>query len=568
MTEGRTPNSNTGARRQLGRYEIVEHLATGGMAEIYKAYTAKHRPFIIKKVLPEYATNEDFVKMFVDEAKISLSLKHPNIVRVLDLGQMEGTYYLAMEYVFGQDLGSLLKKSLESRVHIPIDAACYIIMQCCRGLDYAHNSKDSFGNSVSIVHRDISPPNILVSFNGEAKILDFGIAKAVSAMDKSQTRSGVLKGKFCYMSPEQARGEALNHLSDVFSIGIVLHELLTSKSLFYTKDEIETLERVRKAEVPPPSKIRKGVPKALDKIVLQALQLKKTKRTQGCGALADALHLFLKENYPRTDARSVAKVLRSLFHADFSLRMNTARKEGWRDIFISGAADEDILFDKTLDSPSQIGGRQIIVQEEISWINRLLYDPKTSKKFFSTLKAAGFLIGFGVLSFFAWKNGLFDQSYQMAKEVYLKNFSKDKPGPIIAEQKKEEILKADKAEPGSFAFFLQESKKAEDSENFSEAVNWLNKAIRINRFDLNVLIRRNFLLIRMGDYRESCHWFSTESEVPKRDKIFAQALCREAQGDKNGAIQTYQDYIKNFPSDERNPKIKQVVESLSNKENN
>lgn len=368
--------------QKFGRYQILEHLATGGMAKIYKASTSNGRIFTLKKVLQEYAQNEDFLRMFLEEAKISLIMKHPQIVRVLDFGQLDGSYYLAMEYVFGKDLGSFLKRSYESKTAVPVDIACHIIRQCCRALEYAHTLTDSFGQSRSVVHRDISPPNILLSYNGEAKILDFGIAKAIRLSSMGHTRSGVLKGKFCYMSPEQARGENLNHQSDLFSLGIVFHELLTSQSLFYSQDEIETLERVRKADVQPPSSYRNDVPKELDRILLKMMAPKLKHRYQSAREIERELQSFLKEHYPRTDDRNVAKCMRSMFRKDFQFRGPQAKQEGWKDLLVSGGADDELLLDRSADkTQGKVQLRQATGEIAIPWWTRLIYDPKINRRF-------------------------------------------------------------------------------------------------------------------------------------------------------------------------------------------
>lgn len=574
-SKSKTPISKeiTGSRlrpkEKLGRYEIIEHLATGGMAQIYRARSSDRKPYIIKKVLPEYARNEEFIKMFLEEAKISLSLKHPHIVRVTDFGQTDGSYYLAMEYVFGQDLGSLLKKSLEKRSYVPIEVACHIIMQCCLGLDYAHHLNDSFGNSVSIVHRDISPPNVLVSYNGEAKILDFGIAKAIHALQGKQTRSGVLKGKFCYMSPEQARGEALNRQSDLFSIGIVLHELLTTRSLFYTPDEIETLERVRKADVQPPSKWRKDCPKALDKIVLRALQPKLSKRYQSCAEMAQQLHSFLQEYYPRTDHRTVAKLTRQLFRQDFKIRGDVARKENWKDVLVSGAADDDMLLDRTLDSPSSssISQRSFnITKTEISWWDRLVYDPKTSQKFFKTVKAAAVVLGLGVASIFAWQTGAFKQAYQWSYAQYESISSPSQQDST--NMSSENSSNSTDVATGSFADWMNKTRQAKEKGDYASALHSVEKALRINRFDSSAQREKNFIKIQLGYTKEACEWFQKEPEVTENDRLMARAQCAQASGENQKALLYYNDFMRRFPSDNRVKEIRQVVESIIEKEKN
>ena len=207
--------------------------------------------------------------MFIDEAKISVELQHPNIVQIYDFGRIAENYFIAMECVEGKDVKGILRKLAERRVMLPMEYAVYIAHEMCKGLDYAHKRTDMQGDPLGIIHRDVSPSNILVSYSGEVKVADFGIAKAqISAYN---TKGGVLKGKFEYMSPEQARGETLNHQADIFATGIILHEMLTGRRLFKSDSDIRTLERIKAVDVQPPSQINPSIPKRLDAIVMKAL---------------------------------------------------------------------------------------------------------------------------------------------------------------------------------------------------------------------------------------------------------------------------------------------------------
>lgn len=547
--------SPTPPPEKFGRYEIIEHLATGGMAEIYKARTIHSQALIIKKVLPAYNKNEDFIQMFLEEAKISLGLKHPQIIRVLDFGQLDGSYYLAMEYVFGKDLGSLLKRSLEKRVYLPIEVACQIVVQCARALDYAHHLSDYMGNSVSVIHRDVSPPNILVSFNGEAKILDFGIAKAVNTLQGSQTRSGVLKGKFCYMSPEQARGEPLNHQSDLFSLGIVLHELLTTKSLFYAGDEIQTLERVRNAKVEAPSKGRKEIPRELDQIVLKALQPKLSKRYNSCREFADALQGFLKKHYPRADQRNVAKIVRHLFQEEFHRRSADERQNGWKDIFVSGAADDGLLLDRdfTIDSDTLSKARTAPIR--ISWWARLLYDPKVNLKFIRNLRYGSLgaaLLAAGII-FYQSESYREFKTYLSEQQNPLPQNLEPRTPPSTAQQLPDE---------GSFAFYIQQADRYEQRGDIPNTIRSLRKALHINRFDQSLRLRYEFLRVGTADWKEACDWLLTNQELLASDRLFAQALCAEKQGQAQRALGYYNDYLQRFPRDSRNSQIQLSIKEL------
>ncbi|MCA9689515.1 MAG: serine/threonine protein kinase, partial [Myxococcales bacterium] len=229
---------------QFGPYKLVERISVGGMAEVYKAVETGvegfERTVAVKRILPHIAEDEEFITMFKDEAKIAGQLTHSNIAQIYNLGQQDDSFYIAMEYVAGKDARSIFTRCQQKNRPMPLAQACFIVMKVCEGLDYAHNKKDKQGRSLNIVHRDVSPPNILVSYDGEVKLIDFGVAKAAGRV--SRTQAGILKGKFGYMSPEQVRGMPLDRRSDVFALGVVLYELLTGTRLFQGETDFATLE--------------------------------------------------------------------------------------------------------------------------------------------------------------------------------------------------------------------------------------------------------------------------------------------------------------------------------------
>jgi len=259
---------------RFGQYEILERIAAGGMAELYKARRSGVEGFqkivAIKKILPHLADNEEFITMFADEAKLAAQLNHPNIVHIFDLGKIEaGGYFIAMEFVEGRELRALLQSAREVGTPLPPPLAVYIASKVASALDYAHRRRDAEGRELNIVHRDVSPPNILISYEGDIKLCDFGIAKAASKA--SQTQSGALKGKVQYMSPEQAWGWPIDSRSDLFSLGAVLFEMLTEQKLFRGDTDLGVLEKVRAAQVVAPSMVNPEVPRSLDAIALKAL---------------------------------------------------------------------------------------------------------------------------------------------------------------------------------------------------------------------------------------------------------------------------------------------------------
>jgi serine/threonine protein kinase len=279
----------------FGKYYLVDHIATGGMAEIYKAKTFGHGGFenllVIKRILPHIGEKQDFVDMFIDEAKVSVALQHPNIVRLYDFGKLLDNYFMAMECVDGKDVRQVLRQLARNGVYLPFRFAAYIALETCKGLQYAHDKCDVDGNPYGIVHRDISPSNVLVSYEGEVKVADFGIAKAES--NAYETKDGVLKGKFEYMSPEQAAGVPIDHRSDVFSLGIIFYEMLTGRRLFKTDSDTATLKKIRDEDVPAPSLVKPDVPPALEAIALKALRRDLGECYDSAGEMANDLRDYL-----------------------------------------------------------------------------------------------------------------------------------------------------------------------------------------------------------------------------------------------------------------------------------
>ncbi|MBI2569696.1 MAG: protein kinase [Candidatus Schekmanbacteria bacterium] len=290
--------------RPFGKYLLLEKIAVGGMAEVFKAKQLGLEGFeklvAIKRILPHLSDNNDFVTMFIDEAKVAAQLTHQNICQIYDLGEQDGAYFLAMEYISGQDLKAVIERGKDKEAPLTPQHAALITSKLAAGLDYAHRQKDLEGRDLNIVHRDISPQNILISYEGEVKLIDFGIAKAASKV--SITRTGALKGKILYMSPEQAQGLPIDKRSDIFSLGTLLFEMLTSRRLFMAKTEHAILEKVRDAKVLPPSSFNKIVPRELDRIILKALQKNTAERYQSAAEMQRDLDLFLLQSTNRSPA--------------------------------------------------------------------------------------------------------------------------------------------------------------------------------------------------------------------------------------------------------------------------
>jgi len=287
-------------KNQFGEYQLLGLIARGGMAEIYKAKKKGVKGFekviAIKKILSGYGEDNNYIEMFVDEAKIAAELSHPNIVQIYDFGRKDDYYFIAMEYVMGKDLRLILRKLRERDENLPVELSVYIIMKILEALEYAHSAKDSKGKELKIVHRDVSPPNILVSYNGDIKLTDFGVSKAT--IKEHQTISGALKGKLLYMSPEQAKGEKdIDYRSDIYSVGIILFELITGEKLFLDSTEMGVLKKVQEGKVIKPSDISKDIDKELEKIILKALENDKSKRYQNAAEMIRDLEEYLLQNF-------------------------------------------------------------------------------------------------------------------------------------------------------------------------------------------------------------------------------------------------------------------------------
>jgi len=293
---------------RFGKYVLLKRIATGGMAEVYLARQTGAAGFeklvVVKRILEHLSTDQDFVGMFLNEARLASSLMHPNIVQVHDLGQEAGAYFMAMDFGAGHDLYSIARKAALQGQLVPPEIAARVVAGAGAGLHYAHTRKNLQGQPLHIVHRDVSPANILVSYEGDVKLTDFGIAKADAQSVK--TKAGVVKGKFSYMSPEQIKSLPLDGRSDVFALGITLHEVLTGKRLFRRDSELAVMHDILETEAPPPSSVRPGLPAALDAICARALEKDPGRRYPSAQAMQQDLEAFLAQSGPPSGAAEIA----------------------------------------------------------------------------------------------------------------------------------------------------------------------------------------------------------------------------------------------------------------------
>lgn len=312
----------------FGKYQLVERLARGGMAEVFKAKShgveGFEKTLVIKRILPELSSNPQFVEMFINEAKIAVTLSHANVVQVFDLGRAEDSYFIAMEFVAGYDLATLIRRAKVQRQTIKPELAVFVVSELAKALDYAHRRRDAHLRPLHIVHRDVSPQNVLVSFEGEVKLTDFGVAKARTFMAQA-TEAGVLKGKYAYMSPEQSRGEPVDARTDLYALGVVLFELLSGTNPFEGDSTYETLRRVREGDRASLQQLAPEVSDELAQIVERSIHPSADERYQNAGALYEELVQFLYTSGRRVGGHDLSRYVQLLREAASSSQSDRAR---------------------------------------------------------------------------------------------------------------------------------------------------------------------------------------------------------------------------------------------------
>jgi len=303
----------------FGDYTLIKKIGKGGMAEIFLATPIRSPQFlvVIKKINPELVEDKHYITMFLDEARLMSCLMHPNIIQILDVGEVEGEYYICMEYVHGKDLLTIIEHCAGAGIRIPEDIALHIMLELLEGLDYIHNVKGPDNQELKVIHRDLSPSNIMISLDGEVKIGDFGIAKA--ALQKNVTRAGYIKGKVGYMSPEQVEGKRLDHRTDVFVAGLVLYEIFTQKMYYNIDNEFEALKAMREAKLKSREELLQYMSPGLIDILYKALKKNPDERFQSAVEFASALMQYMIENRLSTDAKILAAFMHSLFPTDETL---------------------------------------------------------------------------------------------------------------------------------------------------------------------------------------------------------------------------------------------------------
>jgi serine/threonine protein kinase len=340
--------------RRVGRFTITSHLATGGMAELFiakqEAVGGFEKDLVLKMLQDRYAQNARVVEMFLDEARLAAKLNHQNIVHVYDVDEADGVRYIAMEYIHGETLTDIIRRSIARQAFLPLEHALHIVAETAAGLAYAHDRRDADGRPTRIVHRDVSPSNILVTYEGLTKIVDFGIARV---QDQIREESGMRPGKVSYMAPEQVKGEGADHRSDIFSLGIILYEITVGRRLWRGPAE-QVMRRIVEEQIPPPTYVRRDYPPALELIVMKALERRPADRYQSASDLQNELNDFMEEAGLKSGARRLSQYMKDLFAADAVLAdddlpdVRAARTPGIEAIPVAGDEDpgEELDFDR------------------------------------------------------------------------------------------------------------------------------------------------------------------------------------------------------------------------------
>ncbi len=343
--------------RKLGDYHLLRKLGQGGMGEIFLAKRVGvggfEKTVVVKHMLESLASSEEFVAMFFDEAHLAARLSHPNIAPIYDFGVIDGHYYLTMEYIPGEDLGSIIGRMYRDELQIPVQVAARIVIDVCEGLEYAHTLSEN-GEPLGIVHRDVSPSNVMVSYQGAVKLLDFGIAKATSRV--SHTRAGGVKGKLSFLAPELIRGLDVDPRADIFSLGITLYSLLTKEHPFKRDSEIAIAHAISDNDAPDPRRVRPGLPEELVAIVAKALSRDRDRRFRSAAEMGAALQAFLGKFAAPTGSNQVARFLLDLFGKEAARGKTEIPTLTRLDLAAVVATPPPQMRPPTLEEPATVGG--------------------------------------------------------------------------------------------------------------------------------------------------------------------------------------------------------------------
>ena len=513
---------------QFGKYQLLDKIAVGGMAELYRAKVTGDYGFekqvAIKKILPHLSDEGNLVKAFIDEAKLAALLQHENIVQIYDFGNLNGEYFIAMEYLFGKDLRKLSYKAKAKAVPIDLENTLYVISRICAGLDYSHNLKDLQGKPLNIIHRDINPQNIIITYEGQVKIIDFGIAKAAS--HNSTTHEGLIKGKLAYMSPEQANGKTIDHRSDIFSSGIILYELLAGQRMFQG-ETMHIYTQVRDAVYEPLESLMPDLPARLHEVVQHALSKEPDQRYQSGGEMLADLEECIYQLSFRPNARNFAVCVKDLFKQEFAAEENA--------LFANTQVYSDVPTDFGDDSsPDGLTGNSTIA----------LNVPKIAEKFQYNIWRFGLVAAMVIIGF------MFDLSLTKLpftpSDRSVSAYSIELPSPVInpTEAKIEAAKAALQAKEFPMALAILEEVLAADpslekkiSDAYLEALlgqatqmmptdsdaakAFLLKALDVDPASISVLSQLGYIYVRHSDYPHAVETYQKVAELdPGRADTF------------------------------------------------
>jgi len=552
---------------RFGKYLLLEKLAVGGMAQLYRGKITGIQGFekliAIKTILPHLSGEKELLNSFIDEAKLAALLHHQNIVQIYDFGPMEGSYFIAMEYLFGRDLRHIFSKSQEKNFPLSNELALFIISRICSGLDYAHQLRDFQGNPLNIIHRDISPQNIFVTYEGEIKIVDFGIAKAAS--QSTITQFGMIKGKIAYMSPEQASGQSIDHRSDIFSTGILLYEMITQKRMFTGPDTLQILAKVSKAEFEPPEVAHSGLSPKIYKILNKALVKDPDHRYQSCGEMLADIEECMFELSLRPSARSLSQYMKELFEEEITTEGRLMRDAAVADMDRQLAPEKEV-------QPAGEGQEKPKIAPQAE-------TPKTEKKRGILYAALAVFLVAIVVVFAFWFKG--KSVTTPGKEVAVKpvqpsvteipkETAPGKASPTVAK----EIERG--PSPDAEAKALQDQAAGLMEKNPKEAKSLLLKAIKMDPTSAQAHFQLGLVYMKLKDHPKAIEAYQKVAELDPRfpDALFNLGYLYAIKKDYSKAEEMYDRVVKLAPSyldealfnlgmvQEKQGKRKQSIESL------
>ena len=394
--------SNNPLPRRYGKYVLLDHIGRGGMAELFRAKLIGAQGFekliALKRILPHLAEDESLVTAFIDEARLAAHLQHPNIVQIYDFGQMEGSYYIAMEYLSGKDLNQVTKQAIARGNPLTLNQSLYIISQVCEGLGYAYDLKDFKGNPLNIIHRDISPQNIFITYDGQVKLLDFGIAKA--ANQSSHTQTGTIKGKVAYMSPEQVVGSTIDQRSDLFAVGIILYELATHERL-YTGEMMEIMAKVAQAQRIPIQKRLPNTPDTFHRLVDRLMARDREERYSNPYTVIQDIQAVYRALQAAPSHREMAALMRILFKDDRQVEADQLKTLSHFDINSDAACLTTVYAEA---NPEQTGDTSTWEGSAASSSPPPAAHPQSAnRKKFATLLTASILASLVIIGLGTWR---------------------------------------------------------------------------------------------------------------------------------------------------------------------